>query len=264
MLSLYLLLVFMGATVGGIPDIKGQLSVAGFNDLIIASDTSVITFITLVAVGKLSGEKRPPRNASHLQNSLSNLLSIFLPTLSQFITVAAGFILGLKGLMPDLYADHIISLLLYLLIFSVAVKLSYSNISIKRVLLNKTNLWLTLVTILSSFMGAALASLFINVPLHEVLAIGSGFVWYTLSGTLFTKMGNPLLGTVAFLSELFRGISALMLIPLISRFGYSTATIAISGSTALDVTLPVARLISLSSITFKEAFWQRRKDSRKT
>ena len=77
-------------------------------------------------------------------------------------------------------------------------------------------------------------------------------------------MGNPLLGTVAFLSELFRGISALMLIPLISRFGYSTATIAISGSTALDVTLPVARLISLSSITFKEAFWQRRKDSRKT
>ena len=96
-----------------------------------------------------------------------------------------------------------------------------------------------MVTILSSFMWAALASLFINVPLHEVLAIGSGFGWYTLSGTLFTKMGSPLLGTVAFLSDLFRGISALMLIPLISRFGYSNATIAISGSAALDVTLPV-------------------------
>jgi len=54
------------------------------------------------------------------------------------------------------------------------------------VLLNKANLRLTLVTILSSFMGAALASLFINVPLHEVLAIGSGFGWYrglTLNGT---------------------------------------------------------------------------------
>lgn len=239
MLSLYLLLLFMGATVGEIPDIKGQLSVAGFNALIIASGTSVVTFITLVAVGKLSGEKRLLRNASHLQNSHSDLLSVFLPTLTQIITAAAGFILGVRGLMPDLDADRIISLLLYLLIFSVAVKLSYSNISIKRVLLNKANLRLTLVTILSSFMGAALASLFINVPLHEVLAIGSGFGWYTLSGTLFTKMGNPLLGTVAFLSDLFRGISALMLIPLISRFGYSNATIAISGSTALDVTLPV-------------------------
>ncbi|HDP6883117.1 TPA: LysO family transporter, partial [Escherichia coli] len=173
-------------------DIKGQLSVAGFNALIIASGTSVVTFITLVAVGKLSGEKRLLRNASHLQNSHSDLLSIFLPTLTQIITAAAGFILGFRGLMPDLDADRIISLLLYLLIFSVAVKLSYSNISIKRVLLNKANLRLTLVTILSSFMGAALASLFINVPLHEVLAIGSGFGWYTLSGTLFTKMGNPL------------------------------------------------------------------------
>lgn len=53
MLSLYLLLLFMGATVGEIPDIKGQLSVAGFNALIIASGTSVVNFITLVAVGKL-------------------------------------------------------------------------------------------------------------------------------------------------------------------------------------------------------------------
>lgn len=137
MLSLYLLLLFMGATVGEIPDIKGQLSVAGFNALIIASGTSVVTFITLVAVGKLSGEKRLLRNASHLQNSHSDLLSIFLPTLTQIITAAAGFILGFRGLMPDLDADRIISLLLYLLIFSVAVKLSYSNISIKRVLLNR-------------------------------------------------------------------------------------------------------------------------------
>lgn len=72
MLSLYLLLLFMGATVGEIPDIKGQLSVAGFNALIIASGTSVVTFITLVAVGKLSGEKRLLRNASHLQNSHSD------------------------------------------------------------------------------------------------------------------------------------------------------------------------------------------------
>lgn len=96
MLSLYLLLLFMGATVGEIPDIKGQLSVAGFNALIIASGTSVVTFITLVAVGKLSGEKRLLRNASHLQNSHSDLLSIFLPTLTQIITAAAGFILGVQ------------------------------------------------------------------------------------------------------------------------------------------------------------------------
>lgn len=238
-LSLYLLLLFMGATVGGIPDIKEQIIVAGFNALIIASGTSVVTFIALVAVDKLSGEKRPPRAAPDLLNSRSDLLSILLPTLTQIITAAAGFVVGFNGLMPDLDADLIISLLLYLLIFSVAVKLSYSNISIKRVLVNKANLRLTLVTILSSFTGAALASLFINVPLQEVLAVGSGFGWYTLSGTLFTNMGNPLLGTVAFLSDLFRGITALMLIPLVSRFGYSNAAIGISGSTALDVTLPV-------------------------
>ncbi|TPG55849.1 lysine exporter LysO family protein [Ewingella americana] len=238
-LSLYLLLLIMGATVGGIPDIKEQLVVAGFNALTIASGTSLATFIVLVAVDKLSGEKRPPRTAPDLRNSRSDILSILLPTLTQIITTAGGFILGFKGLMPDLDADLIISFLLYLLIFSVAVKLSYSNISMKRVLLNKANLRLTLITILSSFTGAALASLFIKVHLHEVLAVGSGFGWYTLSGTLFTKMGNPLLGTVAFLSDLFRGISALVLIPLISRFGYSNAAIGISGSTALDVTLPI-------------------------
>lgn len=238
-LSLYLLLLFMGATVGVIPDIKEKLFVAGFNALVIASGTSVITIIALVAVDKMSAKKPPLHPAPDLQNSHSDLLSILIPTLTQIITAMTGFILGFNGLMPDLNADLIISLLLYLLIFAVAVKLSYSNISIKCVLLNKVNLLLTLVTILSSFTGAALASLFINMKLHEVLAVGSGFGWYTLSGTLFTKMGNPLLGTVAFLSDLFRGISALLLIPLISRFGFSNAVIGISGSTALDVTLPV-------------------------
>lgn len=238
-LSLYSLLLLMGATVGEIPEIKEKLLVAGFNALIIALGTSLVTFSALVLADKLSGKKWTHRHKAEQQNSRAGLLPILLPTLSQIATAAAGFLIGFKGLMPDIDTGLIISLLLYLLIFAVAVKLSYSDISIKRVLLNKENLLLTLVTVLSSFAGAALAALFANMQIHEVLAVGSGFGWYTLSGTLFTKMGNPLLGTVAFLSDLFRGISALLLIPLMSRFGYSKALIGVSGSTALDVALPV-------------------------
>lgn len=238
-LSLYFLLLFMGAAVGGIPDIREKLIVAGLNALIIASMTSVMTFFVLFIVDKLRGKTVSSFSAPARRASRSGLLPVLFPIIGQIITAVAGFILAFCGVLPAMDTGLIISLLLYLLIFAVAVKLSFSDISMKEVLLNRTNLLLTLVTMLSALAGAALASPFVSMPLHEVLAVGSGFSWYTLSGTLFTQMGNPLLGTVAFLSDLFRGVSALLLIPLISRCGFAHAAIGISGSTALDVALPV-------------------------
>ena len=88
--------------------------------------------------------------------------------------------------------------------------------------------------------GSALCSLFLPLSLRECFAIGSGFGWYSLSSGIILDAGYVAAGTVAFMHNVMRELFSVILIPVAARkIGWLEA-IALPGSPAMDVCLPVA------------------------
>ncbi|MFK3660507.1 lysine exporter LysO family protein [Scandinavium sp. NPDC088450] len=233
---LYSLLILMGVTIGQIPDIIKQMNHVGISALSVAFASSfAIAVVLAIFYSGISLTKAE----SQVGQSSFNIIGYIKDPLLLASLVVFGFVIGYRQYVPMIDYGLLISVLLYLLIFIIAIKLSNSGMSIKEIFFNRQNLVMTGLTVVASYLGAALVSLFIPLSLVQSLAVSSGFGWYTLSGLLFTKMGDPLLGSVAFLCDLFREVFALLLIPTLSRIGSGNVAIGVAGATAMDVTLPI-------------------------
>ncbi len=100
-------------------------------------------------------------------------------------------------------------------------------------------LYIPVAIAIGSIIGTSLSGFLIGIPLNEAAAIGAGFGWYSLSGVLLTKIYHVETGTLAFLTNVFREIIALLIIPIVAqRLGF-LAGIAPGGATAMDTTLPL-------------------------
>jgi uncharacterized membrane protein YbjE (DUF340 family) len=96
-----------------------------------------------------------------------------------------------------------------------------------------------LVTVVGTLVGSLGTLVFGGMTVGKALALGSGFGWYSLSGVLIANLGDPALGTAAFLSNLLRESLAFVMIPLLRLTGRCESGIGIAGATSMDVTLPV-------------------------
>lgn len=114
-----------------------------------------------------------------------------------------------------------------------------SDVSLKAAMLSPASFILPLATIVGTLLGGLVVSQVLDLSLKNALAVSSGFGWYTLSGVMFTEMNEPILASIAFISDLFREVIALILIPILSRKNLSYVAIGAAGATSLDVTLPV-------------------------
>ncbi|QUY46444.1 lysine exporter LysO family protein [Serratia plymuthica] len=237
---LYSLLILMGITVGFIPDIAEKLGSVGITAISIALASSLSIAIVLKIFYLIDKDThRSNKVLDNQQEVAFNIMGYIKDPVLLGGLVILGFAFAYYNIAPRIDYDITISSLLYLLIFIIAVKLSFSGLNIRKIFFNKKNLIMTLLTVLASYAGAAIASCFLPLTLNQSLAVSSGFGWYTLSGILFTKMGDPLLGSVGFLCDLFREAIALLLIPTLSRVGNGNIAIAVAGATAMDVTLPI-------------------------
>jgi len=94
--------------------------------------------------------------------------------------------------------------------------------------------------VVGTLLGSAAAWFLIGgYTLREVLAVGSGLGYYSLSCSIIKEAGYDSLGVVALFSNIFREIITLLLTPLMARYLYKLAPIASGGATAMDTTLPV-------------------------
>ncbi|ENM0555158.1 lysine exporter LysO family protein [Salmonella enterica] len=237
---LYSLLVLMGISVGTFPGIVEKLSLVGINALCIATASSLSIAITLKIFHVRTRHECGGDNNFRSDNSTSfNIINYIKDPLLLAGLVIIGFLSGYYHFIPDVNYEPVISWLLYLLIFVIAIKLSYAGVNILDILTNRGYILMICYTVIASYLGAAVVSIFLPMSFTQCLAVSSGFGWYTLSGILFTKMGDPLLGTIAFLCDLFREVIALLLIPTLSRLGNANIAIGVAGATAMDVTLPV-------------------------
>ena len=153
----------------------------------------------------------------------------------------AGILLGVSDVLPvDMSQTGVAMYALYALILSVGFSVGNNPEIIggfKR--LNPRLALLPLMTVLGTLAAAALLGLLVphrTVP--EMMAVGSGFAYYSLSSVLITEYIGAGLGTVALISNICREFLTLILAPVLVRWFGPLAPISCGGATTMDVTLP--------------------------
>lgn len=110
--------------------------------------------------------------------------------------------------------------------------------SFKRI--NPVYYLLPLSTIIGTLGGCALISFMLpERTIAEIMAVGSGFGYYSLSSIFITEYKGAELGTIALLSNIIREIIALLFAPFFVKYFGKLAPIAVGGATTMDTTLPV-------------------------
>jgi uncharacterized membrane protein YbjE (DUF340 family) len=155
--------------------------------------------------------------------------------------LSAGILAGLF-IMPDsVYSNTglLMDIGLCLLLFFVGIDLGNNKELFKNL---KTVGFKVLVvpaaTIIGSLLGGIVCSFIFNLDIFGSLAIASGMSWYTLSAIIITPVSAEL-GTIAFLTNVFREILAFVFIPIIAkRIGF-LETIAAGAAISMDTGLPL-------------------------
>lgn len=160
------------------------------------------------------------------------------------IIVSCAVIVGiLLGYFTKSYINFDISLLiqfgLYLLLFFIGIDIGKNdNILNDLKKLNKKVLFLPFITIISSLAGGAVASILLSLSVGEAVAISAGMGWYSFSAIELSKVSVEL-GGIAFLSNIFRELLAIFLIPVIAKKIGSFESVSVAGATAMDSVLPI-------------------------
>ena len=160
------------------------------------------------------------------------------------IAVSCAVIVGiLLGYFTKSYINLDISLLiqfgLYLLLFFIGIDIGKNdNILNDLKKLNKKVLFLPFITIISSLAGGAVASILLSLSIGESVAISAGMGWYSFSAIELSKVSVEL-GGIAFLSNIFRELLAIFLIPIIAKKIGSFESVSVAGATAMDSVLPI-------------------------
>ena len=176
------------------------------------------------------------------------------------IIVSCAVIVGiLLGYFTKSYINFDISLLiqfgLYLLLFFIGIDIGKNdNILNDLKKLNKKVLFLPFITIISSLAGGAVASLLLSLSIGESVAISAGMGWYSFSAIELSKVSVEL-GGIAFLSNIFRELLAIFLIPVIAKKIGSFESVSVAGATAMDSVLPIINRSNPAEISIIISFY---------
>ncbi|WP_346879202.1 lysine exporter LysO family protein [Clostridium sp. UBA7791] len=158
------------------------------------------------------------------------------------VSILVGMGCGYFVFPPEIMSsiDNLASISLFVLIFLVGIDVGGNKTIFKD--LKKAGFKVLLVPfggIVGSLLGGLLVGFLFNMALNESLAIGSGFGWYSLSGVMLKEMGGDTLGAIAFLTNVFREMITVILIPILAKKLNGYTAIAPAGATSMDTTLPL-------------------------
>ncbi|MBI9103562.1 MAG: lysine exporter LysO family protein [Spirochaetales bacterium] len=256
---LYGLLFFMGFRMGRTTEGAVQLAEIGLISLAFALGTTTGTVIVLFLIFSFieNFKKKRAKQANKDQftsesekmikdksrrvksQDIHEIFSHLKDPLSLFSFVAFGFILGLLLPFREFTGAAVSTWMLRLLLLSVGIDLTLSGVSFKAVLSHKETLILPVGTAIGSLLGGLCAGMFFSLAPARSLAVAAGFGWYSLSGVIITDLGNPMLGSAAFMSNILRETIALVTIPFAAASRFPNLAIGLGGATSMDVTLPL-------------------------
>ena len=152
-----------------------------------------------------------------------------------------GIILGLAGLPAGQSIVHQLSfwsLCLLMAMVGMSVGGNPELVSSIRSM-NPRIALLPIATILGTYAGCIIVNLFLGHSIADVLAIGSGFGYYSLSSVLISSSRGPHLGSIALISNIIREVFTLLCAPFLARIAGPLAPISSGGATTADTTLPI-------------------------
>jgi len=246
MASLYGLLFTMGFRIGRNEEVGSNIAQIGLLALLFAVATIIGTIIGIYLLYRIffrtsSAFKNNKKKETNQKGSLLLLeWEILKEPLTLLCIVVAGILTGFfLPFFKEITGENITVWVLNLLIFLVGFQFARQDIRLKEVLLHPDLLLLPAGTVIGTLAGGIAVSFFLSLSWGKAAAVASGFGWYSLSGVLITRMGDPVLGSAAFLSNMLRETIALFIIPLIARTRYPNIAIGVAGATSMDVTLPL-------------------------
>jgi uncharacterized membrane protein YbjE (DUF340 family) len=154
----------------------------------------------------------------------------------------AGIFLGISKMLPEQLLKTDFSMYaLYGLMFLVGIGIGADQNSWSVLRTMKIKIFLVpLGVIVGTLAGTAFVSIFLpELKLKEVLAVGAGFGYYSLSSLFITQISGETLGVIALLSNILREILTLLATPILVLYFGKLAGIASGGATSMDTTLPV-------------------------
>lgn len=151
--------------------------------------------------------------------------------------IGAGFILPVN---ISAFIDSASSYMLLILLFSVGIDMGLNKEVFTRIKeLGFKILLIPFGVVVGSLCGGFLTAFLTQMPVKDSLAISAGLGWYSLSGIMITEAGNPVAGTIAFLSNVFREMLTFIVVPFIASHMNYYCAIAPAGATAMDTTLGI-------------------------
>jgi uncharacterized membrane protein YbjE (DUF340 family) len=153
-----------------------------------------------------------------------------------------GVLAGYMGLTPAwLNPDDFSSYVLYVLMFMVGLGIGADTSAMRALATFNLKIFMVPVsTIIGTLLGVSLLSLIVKqFNLMELLAVGSGFGYYSLSSVIITEMHSAELGVVALLSNVSREVITLLFAPVFVKYFGKLAPVSAGGATSMDTTLPI-------------------------
>src|SRR6056297_897448 len=240
-IGLIILLGSMGARIGVDDKIISKLGVIGFKSFILALFSIIGSVLLLKLFSKFiknNYQKGKPKEPLEDNESDHRLTLIIL------ISIIIGIILGLTvlkdGYLPII--EVVTTYALAALLFGVGVDIGLNKEAFRELkILGFKIILIPILIILGTFLGTYIAGLFLNMVAQDALAVGAGFGWYSLSAVLITKMHSVELGSIAFLTNVFRELITIVSLPFIVRYIGKIPAIGPGGATTMDVTLPIVK-----------------------
>ena len=237
---LYLLLFFMGYRIASGTGID-QLPLIGSLSLVFALSVSAGTALVLAAVYaavSLLKKDGPSVKVKNDEGSTGSAAG-FAEPLKLLAAVCAGFLIGWFADIQGFTAEKVSGWMLRFLLFSIGIDMVKNRVSLKSALARPETIYLPVGAAAGSLLGSLVPAVVFGLEPGKAAAVASGFGWYSLSGVLIADMGDPVLGSAAFLSNIIRETIALLTIPLIARSRFPHIGIGVAGATSMDVTLPL-------------------------
>ncbi|MCG8514668.1 MAG: lysine exporter LysO family protein [Halanaerobiales bacterium] len=242
--GLFILLLTMGAKIGADQQIISRIDQIGYQSFMLALSVILGSIIPVklfsnywrIEVKVTEAEKGV--KAKKEENNGEVRLTYFI-----IISVFSGIIVGLYLITPVLFAllDLFTTIALAVLLLGVGIDLGRKRELFRQATFGWKLVLIPLLVAGGSLLGAVIAGSLLGLTCQEAAAVGAGFGWYSLSAILIGQLYSVELASVAFLTNIFRELITIMILPLTAKYRGSVTSIAPGGATTMDVTLPLIK-----------------------
>ena len=235
----YALLLFLGVEVGANDVLMSSLGSIGIAGIIIAVVSTLGSCVCAMLLGHWAG-KEMSKGVETVNSSIEKSGSPLKSSMVILTFFVVGICLGYFRVFPDDNVRNMSYGVLCVMLFCVGFGLGRKPAMLKRFSsLSPRLMLLPMATILGTVIACVLLSFFVNYSMASVLAIGSGFGYYSLSSILISQSIGTEAGTIALLCNIARELMVLLGAPLLLRLFGPLAPISAGGATTMDSTLPV-------------------------